>query len=300
MKATTEAFGTTPVCLPPRIRGTVAEWGLWSRSYNPATGRFVSMDPFADEVSDPRALHKYLYAGADPINNVDPSGKEFSFTGLLSAMAIGGAIGGAAGGIYAYATGRSIWKGILLGGGIGAALGAAFYLGWVGLGAFRSGALQRFFWDPRTFQTISRQYWQRFGPANGSSLHHWLLPQRLAARWNVPRGVLNAGFNLLRLPRMINTPVGGLNQWMGFARRWGGQRKIVAMMIENGIRVLIPVSGYASYRSGEWLGNDLADQAIQFVEGGVTFTPLNLTSAEEEQMQDEAGRTLQEELEAAN
>ena len=32
------------------------------------------MDPFAGENDEPLSLHKYLYAHADPINNIDPSG----------------------------------------------------------------------------------------------------------------------------------------------------------------------------------------------------------------------------------
>jgi len=41
---------------------------------NPLTGRFWSMDSYEGAPTDPVSLHKYLYSGSDPSNNVDPSG----------------------------------------------------------------------------------------------------------------------------------------------------------------------------------------------------------------------------------
>jgi RHS repeat-associated protein len=49
----------------------------WARYYNPATGRFMSRDPEAGKAADPKTLHKYLYAGGDPVNRTDPSGRIF-------------------------------------------------------------------------------------------------------------------------------------------------------------------------------------------------------------------------------
>jgi hypothetical protein len=40
-------------------------------------GRFVGMDPFAGSASDPRTLHRYLYAAADPVGKTDPTGEDF-------------------------------------------------------------------------------------------------------------------------------------------------------------------------------------------------------------------------------
>jgi RHS repeat-associated protein len=48
---------------------------LRARYYNPATGRFLSRDPLDGKAIDPKTLHKYLYAGGDPINKIDPTGK---------------------------------------------------------------------------------------------------------------------------------------------------------------------------------------------------------------------------------
>jgi hypothetical protein len=43
---------------------------------NPLTGRFLSRDPEDGDLTNPKTLHKYLYANGDPINGIDPSGRE--------------------------------------------------------------------------------------------------------------------------------------------------------------------------------------------------------------------------------
>jgi len=52
--------------------------GLYYRAryYNSLTGRFLSRDPEAGKPADPKTLHKYLYAGGDPVNGRDPSGRD--------------------------------------------------------------------------------------------------------------------------------------------------------------------------------------------------------------------------------
>jgi RHS repeat-associated protein len=45
-----------------------------ARYYDPNTGRFISRDPFDGFNDIPLTLHDYLYAGANPIINIDPSG----------------------------------------------------------------------------------------------------------------------------------------------------------------------------------------------------------------------------------
>jgi RHS repeat-associated protein len=46
-----------------------------ARYLNTSTGRFWSMDTFDGDPQSPTSLHKYLYAGADPVNRHDPSGR---------------------------------------------------------------------------------------------------------------------------------------------------------------------------------------------------------------------------------
>jgi hypothetical protein len=36
----------------------------------------MSRDPEDGKIKDPKTLHKYLYVGSDPVNNVDPRGKD--------------------------------------------------------------------------------------------------------------------------------------------------------------------------------------------------------------------------------
>ena len=47
---------------------------LRARLMNPLTGRFWSADSFEGDEEDPASLHKYLYANADPISGIDPTG----------------------------------------------------------------------------------------------------------------------------------------------------------------------------------------------------------------------------------
>ncbi len=47
---------------------------LRARYYNPAIGRFPTMDTYAGRMFEPMTLHKYLYVHANPADNIDPSG----------------------------------------------------------------------------------------------------------------------------------------------------------------------------------------------------------------------------------
>src|SRR5262249_36051415 len=49
---------------------------LRARLYDPATGRFLSMDPFRGDPSDPASLNRYAYVRNNPIGLVDPDGLE--------------------------------------------------------------------------------------------------------------------------------------------------------------------------------------------------------------------------------
>jgi hypothetical protein len=109
--------------------------------------------------------------------------------------------------------------------------------------------------------TISSQYWR--GAANGRSLDHWLIPQSSKA---VPRGVRNAGFNLLELPPMTGVfhRSLGLNQWMGFATRWGGSTAAFARSMRVGVTLTPPAaagfSGWLGYETGDWLYDEATSE----------------------------------------
>ena len=55
---------------------------LRARYMDMGTGRFLNHDPILGDSDDPVTLHRYLYANADPVNNVDPTGL-FSMTQLV-------------------------------------------------------------------------------------------------------------------------------------------------------------------------------------------------------------------------
>ncbi len=71
--------GTTPTPNNYRFAGEyydadLSTYHLRARTYNPALGRFPTMDIYEGGQSDPLSLHKYLYAHSNPANNIDPSG----------------------------------------------------------------------------------------------------------------------------------------------------------------------------------------------------------------------------------
>ncbi len=83
--------GSTPNNYLYRGEQYDADLGLYylrARYYNPNTGRFMGTDPWRGNQYDPKTLHKYLYAGGDPVNWVDPSGRE----AMLEAALIQGAL----------------------------------------------------------------------------------------------------------------------------------------------------------------------------------------------------------------
>ena len=57
--------------------GTTGYYYLRARYMNPEIGRFITMDTYQGTINDPVSLHKYLYAGANSVMNVDPSGNMF-------------------------------------------------------------------------------------------------------------------------------------------------------------------------------------------------------------------------------
>ena len=49
------------------------------RYYDAAIGRWSQQDPLRGSLADPTSLNRYLYAGDDPVNFTDPSGRDDIF-----------------------------------------------------------------------------------------------------------------------------------------------------------------------------------------------------------------------------
>jgi RHS repeat-associated protein len=59
-----------------RFDAALGQYYNRARIYAQETGRFTSMDPVLGHASDPISLHRYAYAADDPIQFIDPSGRE--------------------------------------------------------------------------------------------------------------------------------------------------------------------------------------------------------------------------------
>jgi RHS repeat-associated protein len=71
--------GTTPNNYLYRGEQFDPDLGLYylrARYYNPGTGRFLSRDPKDGKIKIPATLHKYLYVSGNPVNWIDPRGRE--------------------------------------------------------------------------------------------------------------------------------------------------------------------------------------------------------------------------------
>ena len=125
---------------PFRYRGYYfdTETGLYflkTRYYDPAIGRFMTLDDFAyldpDHVN---GLNLYAYCNNNPVMYVDPNGTFAITTAIIIGLIVGALIGGAIGGVVAYnqasASGETGWSlvgqtalGVVGGAVIGAAIG---------------------------------------------------------------------------------------------------------------------------------------------------------------------------------
>jgi RHS repeat-associated protein len=86
---TVNASGTTPNAYRYRgeqYDGDLNLYYLRARYFNPLGGRFLTRPPVSGKTKDPRTLHGYLYAGVDPIELSDPTGRpDFVEKSLMNA-----------------------------------------------------------------------------------------------------------------------------------------------------------------------------------------------------------------------
>jgi len=68
---------------------------LRARYYDPATGRFLTRDPFPGLAALPQTQHPYIYVGNNPVNLTDPGGR-FVFVNVIVGVAAGGLVGAGA------------------------------------------------------------------------------------------------------------------------------------------------------------------------------------------------------------
>ncbi len=108
--------------------------------YDPATGRFLTRDPFPGLALLPQTQRPYVYVANNPVNLTDPSG-ELAFVPLLLVGIAGGFLGGVgAFTLQAYLRADPCagmawqWQEALFWGGVGAGMGAllgvGIYGGW--------------------------------------------------------------------------------------------------------------------------------------------------------------------------
>lgn len=93
-----DAFGTRLTCSGStfndfqysgeQVDTLLGLYNLRARYYNVGSGRFLTMDPEFGDTSNPTTLHRYLYASGDPVNRVDPSGRQDleEYVALLEAV----------------------------------------------------------------------------------------------------------------------------------------------------------------------------------------------------------------------
>ncbi len=67
----------------------IEKYYLRARYYDQNTGRFLGRDPYYGKINDPVSLHKYLYANANPVTYLDPTGQFTMLEMAISSVIIG-------------------------------------------------------------------------------------------------------------------------------------------------------------------------------------------------------------------
>ena len=84
--------------------GSSGLYYMRARYYDPAAGRFYGQDPVGATLQYPVSLDRYLYAGDNPVDRIDPSGQQYDLGSVLAAVNIVGVLASIAplGGVTAY------------------------------------------------------------------------------------------------------------------------------------------------------------------------------------------------------
>ncbi|TWT32082.1 RHS repeat domain-containing protein [Blastopirellula retiformator] len=85
---TTEATAlTTLLYSGEQFDSRIGQQYLRARYYDPNSGRFNRLDPFAGNSQDPQSFHKYLYTHGNPVMGLDPTGV-FDVISMLASVDI--------------------------------------------------------------------------------------------------------------------------------------------------------------------------------------------------------------------
>ena len=106
---------------------------------SPGNGSFLVEDEILGRLQNPVTLHRYQYTGGSPVNRVDPTGREFSADGLVTAMGVSAVLCGVQGFVMTYIAtdgdAQAAWEDAKWEALKGAAYGAVGYFVGMALGA---------------------------------------------------------------------------------------------------------------------------------------------------------------------
>jgi RHS repeat-associated protein len=94
-----------------QLDATLGDYYLRQRFYDTSSGRFGRMDIYGGKISEPSTLNKYVYAGANPVMGIDPTGLFTSLAEIQTAMNVRNTLAGIQSSGYSYIVSAAIKKG---------------------------------------------------------------------------------------------------------------------------------------------------------------------------------------------